>query len=281
MSASPGQAAHGPRRQGPWRWPGAPLLSRAPQVTLLCSQVHQAGIRVPCRAPCNLGLGPPRGCLTPGVWPEPGNCVSHKPLGRPRLPAGGHTSRTTGLGKSEQNKVACGCEALNPLILLQDGRKRLRELSMSLQIKFLNFILGFAQQRLVWLAKILRGRLSSWQGHVKVTRERRERGSSVPLPEHPCTHARGVRQPGLCSAVRGSGPRRLWVYARCRPCTCERPEGFLQPGQARGRSGRGPQGVRLGFYAWEGAETGRGPTGWSSVVGGTLHTLGSAYWLVA
>lgn len=101
------------------------------------------------------------------------------------------------------------------------------------------------------------------------------------FPEHPCTHARGVRQPGLCSAVRGSGPRRLWVYARCRPCTCERPEGFLQPGQARGRSGRGPQGVRLGFYAWEGAETGRGPTGWSSVVGGTLHTLGSAYWLVA
>lgn len=69
-----------------------------------------------------------------------------------------------------------------------DGKFFLSELSMSLQIKFLNFILGFAQQRLIWLANILRGRLSPWQGHVKVTRERRERGSRAHFSERPRTH---------------------------------------------------------------------------------------------
>lgn len=60
------------------------------------------------------------------------------------LPAGNHTLRSTGLGKSGQNEESHGCETLN--LLLQDVWKLLlSELSMSLQIKFLNCILGFTQ----------------------------------------------------------------------------------------------------------------------------------------
>lgn len=156
-----------------------------------------------------------------------------------------------------------------------DGKFFLSELSMSLQIKFLNFILGFAQQRLIWLANILRGRLSPWQGHVKVTRERRERGSRAHFSERPCTHppwGRAAWPPLRCVGLGVLGPRRLLVCAHCGPRTYEGPERFQQPRHAQGRvlevSGcHGASGLASMPGRWW--TLGGGPLaawGWSSIV---------------